>query len=56
MKFSVRLIQWVVSIVWDKGNPKVDARGIAYQHEFILVYEKRVCGVTSNQEYNKNGN
>lgn len=27
-------------IVWDKGNPKGDASGIAYQHESILVYTK----------------
>ncbi|MGI5880267.1 MAG: site-specific DNA-methyltransferase [Syntrophomonadaceae bacterium] len=29
-------------IVWDKGNPKGDARGIAYQHESILVYAKNI--------------
>lgn len=28
------------NIVWDKGNPKGDANGIAYQHESILVYAK----------------
>jgi len=28
------------NIVWDKGNPKGDASGIAYQHESILVYAK----------------
>ncbi|MCG7856696.1 site-specific DNA-methyltransferase [Flavihumibacter sediminis] len=28
------------NIVWDKGNPKGDASGIAYQHESILVYSK----------------
>ncbi|RZK12779.1 MAG: site-specific DNA-methyltransferase [Flavobacterium sp.] len=27
-------------IVWDKGNPKGDASGIAYQHESLLVYAK----------------
>ncbi|MCQ2109136.1 MAG: site-specific DNA-methyltransferase, partial [Fibrobacter sp.] len=27
-------------IVWDKRNPKGDARGISYQHEYILVYAK----------------
>jgi adenine-specific DNA-methyltransferase len=31
-------------IVWDKGNPKGDAKGIAYQHEYILCYIK-------NREY-----
>ena len=28
------------SIVWDKGNPKGDARGIAYQHESIIVFAR----------------
>lgn len=28
------------SIVWDKQNPKGDARGISYQHEFIIVAAK----------------
>ena len=28
------------NIVWDKGNPKGDASGIAYQHESILAYAK----------------
>jgi adenine-specific DNA-methyltransferase len=27
-------------IVWDKRNPKGDARGIACQHEYIIVYAK----------------
>ena len=27
-------------IVWDKRNPKGDARGISYQHEYIVVYAK----------------
>ena len=27
-------------IVWDKRNPKGDAQGISYQHEYILVYAK----------------
>lgn len=27
-------------VVWDKGNPKGDASGIAYQHESILIYAK----------------
>jgi adenine-specific DNA-methyltransferase len=30
----------VGQIVWDKRNPKGDARGIAYQHENILCYIK----------------
>lgn len=28
------------NIIWDKGNPKGDASGIAYQHEVILIYAK----------------
>lgn len=28
------------TIVWDKRNPKGDARAISYQHEYILVYAK----------------
>lgn len=28
------------AIVWDKRNPKGDAQGISYQHEYILVYAK----------------
>lgn len=28
------------TIVWDKRNPKGDARGVSYQHEYILVYAR----------------
>lgn len=28
------------TIVWDKRNPKGDARGIAYQHEYIVIFTK----------------
>jgi adenine-specific DNA-methyltransferase len=28
------------TIIWDKRNPKGDARGIAYQHEYITVFAK----------------
>lgn len=28
------------TIIWDKRNPKGDAQGISYQHEYILVYAK----------------
>lgn len=28
------------TIVWDKRNPKGDARGISYQHEYIVIYAK----------------
>lgn len=29
-------------IIWDKGNPKGDATGIAYQHELLLAYAKNM--------------
>lgn len=28
------------TIVWDKRNPKGDAKGVAYQHEYIVFYTK----------------
>ena len=28
------------TIVWDKRNPKGDAQGISYQHEYIILYAK----------------
>ena len=28
------------TIVWDKRNPKGDAHGISYQHEYVLAYAK----------------
>ena len=28
------------TIIWDKRNPKGDARGISYQHEYIAVFAK----------------
>lgn len=28
------------TIIWDKRNPKGDAKGISYQHEYILVFVK----------------
>lgn len=28
------------TIVWDKRNPKGDARGVSYQHEYIVVFAK----------------
>ncbi len=28
------------TIVWDKRNPKGDAKGISYQHEYIVAYAK----------------
>ena len=29
------------TIVWDKRNPKGDAKGISYQHEYILLFAKQ---------------
>ena len=34
------------TIVWDKRNPKGDARGIAMQHEYILAYAKDLDSLT----------
>lgn len=36
------------TIVWDKRNPKGDARGISYQHEYIVVYAKNRMFFTEN--------
>ena len=35
------------TIVWDKRNPKGDAKGISYQHEYILAYAKNMVELTS---------
>ena len=34
------------TIVWDKRNPKGDAKGISYQHEYILAYAKNKVALT----------
>ena len=36
----------VGTIIWDKRNPKGDAKGISYQHEYILVYAKNKMVLT----------
>lgn len=36
------------TIVWDKRNPKGDAKGISYQHEYILVYAKNKVAFLEN--------
>lgn len=36
------------TIVWDKRNPKGDARGISYQHEYIVVYAKNKAAFTES--------
>lgn len=38
------------AIVWDKRNPKGDAQGISYQHEYILVYAKNKCEFLQNNK------
>ncbi len=37
------------TIIWDKRNPKGDSKGVAYQHEYIVVYAKN-----RNEFLNKN--
>ena len=47
------------TIVWDKRNPKGDAKGISYQHEYILVYAKNKVALTEKckiQRPKKNAN
>lgn len=34
-------------IVWDKRNPKGDAHGVSYQHEYILLYARDVLSFLS---------
>lgn len=36
------------TIIWDKRNPKGDAKGISYQHEYIVVYAKNKVSFLSN--------
>ena len=36
------------TIVWDKRNPKGDARGIAYQHEYIICFAKNIEAVLAS--------
>ena len=35
------------TIIWDKRNPKGDAHGVSYQHEYIVVYAKNKAVFTS---------
>lgn len=44
------------TIIWDKGNPKGDSKGIAYQHESILVFakNKRIFSSKCKLQRNKN--
>lgn len=34
-------------IIWDKRNPKGDAKGISYQHEYLAVYAKNKFHLTT---------
>ncbi|MEE1221276.1 MAG: site-specific DNA-methyltransferase [Bacteroidales bacterium] len=36
------------TIIWDKRNPKGDAKGISSQHEYIVVFAKDKDALTSN--------
>ena len=40
-------------IVWDKRNPKGDAKGISYQHEYILVYSKNKDKLLDSQKISR---
>jgi adenine-specific DNA-methyltransferase len=38
------------TIIWDKRNPKGDSKGIAYQHEYIVIFTKNKDGFFLNNE------
>lgn len=38
------------TIVWDKRNPKGDAQGISYQHEYIVIYAKNKLSFIENNK------
>ena len=42
------------TLVWDKRNPKGDAKGISYQHEYILFYAKNIEVFLQNCELKRN--
>ncbi len=35
------------TIIWDKRNPKGDAKGVSYQHEYIVLYAKNKIEFTA---------
>jgi adenine-specific DNA-methyltransferase len=41
------------TIIWDKRNPKGDAKGIAYQHEQIIFYAKNREVFLKNNEFKR---
>lgn len=36
------------TIVWDKRNPKGDAKGVSYQHEYIVLFAKNKSSFLNN--------
>ena len=38
------------TIIWDKRNPKGDAQGISYQHEYIVIYAKNKLSFIENNK------
>ncbi|MDP3451502.1 MAG: site-specific DNA-methyltransferase [Bacteroidales bacterium] len=38
------------TIIWDKRNPKGDAKGISYQHEYISVFTRSIDDFLSKNE------
>lgn len=38
------------TIVWDKRNPKGDAKGISQQHEYILIFAKNIGALLENNK------
>jgi adenine-specific DNA-methyltransferase len=41
------------SIVWDKGNPKGDARGISYRHESIILVAKNATRTLASKPFRR---
>ncbi|QNM84913.1 site-specific DNA-methyltransferase [Polaribacter pectinis] len=41
------------TIIWDKRNPKGDAKGIAYQHEQIIFFAKNRENFLTNNEFKR---
>jgi adenine-specific DNA-methyltransferase len=36
------------TIIWDKRNPKGDAKGVSYQHEYIILFAKNKAAFLEN--------
>ena len=43
-------MNYIGTIVWDKKNPKGDAKRISYQHELIIVYAKNKAEFIKNHD------